>query len=353
MSKRDAPKVLASIILLSYNSLDDLAECIPSIIDQSYENYEIIIMDNSPTDECVEFVKSNYPSIKCIKTGSNLGYSGGNNNGQKYASGEYIVFMNPDTVADRDWLTNLIKPFETDREVSLTTSKVLMYGDKSRINACGIHTYFTGLGFCRGLNMPSTKYSKPEEVSSVSGCSFAIRSEAFNKLNGFDPDFFLYIEDVDLSWRARLYGYKIMFVPDSILYHKFKLTLEPWKEYYLERNRQILLLKNYSLRMLLFTSPALIVTEIITWGHAIIHGMPFIKNKAQSYLWLFTHIGHILDKRHLIQNNRKIDDRDFFRLLEWEMPFDQLVNNRIAGVVASLTFNSFFKVYYNIIKSII
>lgn len=340
---------LASIILLSYNSKDDLVECIQSLEKQTYINYEIIIVDNASTDGTPEFIRNNYPHIRLIETGSNIGYPAGNNIGFKHTNGEYIVILNPDTVAEPKWLIELIKPFKDNMDIGLTTSRILIYGEKDVINTCGNSIHYTGLDFCRGLYEPSSSYSKPEEVGAISGCSFAIRREVFEQLGGFDPDFFLYLDDADLSWRARLMGHTIMFVPESVVYHKFQLSIAPWKEFYLERNRYLMLLKNCSSRMLVLMLPAILVTEIVTWGHAVLNGYQYVQNKLRAYWWVLTNPGKILDKRREVQNNRKIADREIMRLLDRKIPFEQVIGNRIMRRTGDVIFNTFYRIYFRLL----
>jgi GT2 family glycosyltransferase len=347
----DNVEKMASIFILTYNNKDDLDECLRSIMDQAYTNYEIIIIDNSSTDGTVDLVRLSYPGIKLIETGSNLGYASGNNTGLKYARGEYIVVVNPDTVADANWLRELIKPLDDHTRVS--TSKVLMYGDRDRINTCANNSHFTGLGFCRGLYKNSKEFLNRDEVSAVSGCSFAIARDAFESLGGFDSDFFLYLEDTDLSWRARLKGYKLVYVPTSIIYHKFKLSITPWKEYYLERNRYMMLFKNYRVKTLVLIFPALVVTELITWTHALLHGLPYVNNKLKAYIWVIANLGKIIDKRRRMRSDREISDRELFLLLDWKIPFEQVIESMYVRYIVDTVFNSFFRIYYRSIISLI
>lgn len=340
---------IASIIILSYNSKDDLKECIPSILEQSYTDFEVILVDNSSTDGSPEFLKVNYPNLKLIETGANLGYAAGNNIGFQHAKGKYIVVVNPDTVVGQNWLSELVKPLEKDPDIAITTPKILMHCDKYLINTCANHSHFTGLNFCSGLNRPSSSISKPIEVGAISGCSFAIRRDVVEKLGGLDSDFFLYLEDDDISWRARLSGYKIMLVPSSVIYHKYKSTIAPRKEYYLERNRYLMLLKNYKIKTLILIFPALIFTEFLTWGHAFLNGMPYIYSKLGAYFWVLVNIKKIIEKREEVQKYRTISDKELVRLLEWKIPFEQVIKNRFMKRIADLTFNSFYKLYFKAI----
>lgn len=347
-----ADEKLVDVIILAYNSRDDIKECLDSLSSRRFLK-DIIVVDNGSNDGTFDFLEKNFKDIRLLKIPENTGYAAGNNAGFRQSSSKYIAVLNPDTVVDQNWLSDLIVPLEKDPHISVVTSKILLYKKNNTINTCSNHSHFTGLDFCRGLDEPSSSFSDTQEVGAVSGCAFAIRREIFEELGGFDPDFFLYLEDIDLSWRARLAGYKIMFVPTSIVYHKFRLSVAPWKEFYLERNRYLMLLKNCSLKMLILISPALIVTEFVTWGHAILHGSPFIYNKLRAYWWVFTNPGKIINKRRRVQKNRKISDREFIRLLEWKIPFEQVIENRILRGMADAVFNSFYSIYFKLIQKII
>jgi GT2 family glycosyltransferase len=342
-----------SIVVLSYNSINDLKDCIPSLLSQKYSNFEIIVVDNASIDGSEEFLKSNYPEIKVIQTGKNLGYAAGNNMGFEFAEGEYIVIINPDTVADNQWLAELIAPLDIDSSITATTSRILMYCQKDRINSCSTTNHYTGLTFCRGLNKPVTLFNDYETVGAVSGCSFAIRSDTLKKITGFDPDFFLYLEDTDLSWRILFIGGKIMYVPKSIIFHKYKLSIPPWKEFYLERNRYLMLLKNLDLITLLLLLPSLIVTEIITLSYSVLNGPNYIKSKLLAYLWIFKNINKIMIKRRETFSRKIISDKEFFMFLDWEIPFEQVLKNSIAVKIANIVFNSFYLFYMKLIRNAI
>jgi GT2 family glycosyltransferase len=342
-----------SIVVLSYNSREDLVECIPSLLSQTYQDFEIIVVDNASIDKCEEFIRVNYPEIRVVQTGKNLGYPAGNNAGFQVAEGQYIVVLNPDTITDPEWLATLIKPLESDPTLTATTSKILIYSQKDRVNTCSNIIHHTGLTFCRGLDKPADQFNNYQIVSAVSGCSFAIRSNMLKKINGFDPDFFLYQEDADLSWRIRFAGGKIMYVPESVIYHKFRLSIAPWKEFYLERNRYLILLKNFDLKTLLLLLPSLFVTEIVTMGHAVLNGPNYIKSKLLAYFWIVRNFKVILAKRHETLSKKEITDREFFRLLDWRIPFEQVIENPIITRTAEIVFNSFYKLHMKLIRRIV
>jgi GT2 family glycosyltransferase len=342
-----------SIILLTYNSVNDLPECIPSLLSQEYDNFEIIIVDNASSDETVEFIRNNYSQLKLIETGKNLGYPAGNNIGFEHARGKYVVVVNPDTVADPEWLKELILPLEEDSSISVTTPKIRIYYDMDKINTCGNIPHYTGLTFCRGLNTSADSCNLQEELGAISGCSFAIRREMLDYIKGFDADFFLYMEDADLSWRVRLAGGKIVYMPNSIIYHKFKLSIAAWKHFYLERNRYMMLLKNLDKKTLLLLLPGLIVSEIVTMGHALLNGPEYVKSKFKAYWWIFKNRAFVFEKRKKTLSVKKVSDKEFFELLEWKIPFEQVIENMLLRWSADKIFNTFFWLHYNGLKKIL
>lgn len=346
-------EALVSIILLTYNSAKDLPECIPSLLSQTYGNFEIIVVDNASTDSTVEFIRTNYLQLKLIETGKNLGYPGGNNIGFEYAQGEYLVVVNPDTVADPEWLTELIRPLEEDPDIAVTTPKIRICYDHDKINTCGNIPHYTGLTFCRGLNAPITSCILQEEIGAISGCSFAIRREMLDYIEGFDADFFLYMEDADLSWRVRFAGGKIVYVPTSIICHKFKLSIAAWKHFYLERNRYMILLKNLERKTLLLMFPGLMVTEVVTMGHAVLNGPEYVKSKFKAYWWIIKNRTFVFAKRKKTIAVKKTSDKEFFSLLEYKIPFDQVIENKILRWSADKIFNTFFRIHFEIVRKLI
>jgi len=345
-------KKTVSIVLLSYNNREDLTECILSLMHQTYQDFETIVVDNASTDDSEEFVTTNYPEIKVVQTGKNLGYAAGNNAGFNVAEGEYIVVVNPDTITDPSWLAELIAPLKNDQTLTATTSKILNYYHKDIINTCANRNHPTGLTFCRGLNNSAKEYNNYQEVGSVSGCSFAIRSDVLKNMSGFDPDFFLYQEDADLSWRIRFAGGKIVYVPQSIIYHKFKFSIPPWKEFYLERNRYLIIFKNYDSSTLFLLLPSLLVTEIITMGHAVLNGPEYVKSKLHAYLWIIKNIKTVFKKRRETLSKKKITDAEFFKFLDWEIPFEQVIENSIMSRTIDTIFNFFYILHMKLLRII-
>ncbi len=322
----------ASIIIVTYNSRRYLKSCIESIMKQDYP-YEIIIVDNCSTDSTLEFIKENFPFIKLIESKKNMGYGAGNNLGVKYAKGEYIVVINPDTVVENNWLWELIKPLKY--EIRVTTSKILIY-DGSTINTCGIINQFTGLSFTKNLGAKANICQKSEYLTGFSGCCFAMRNEDFIELGGFDENFFMYNDDTELAWRLHFKGFKILFVPTSIVKHDYKLKVPPEKIYHLEKGRYIILRKYYSWKYLLLLSPSLIIAEFLTFGYSLKSGWKGFSYKCKA-------IKHGLNVSvDIIEGNRN----NLFNSLNNTIPIDQLTSNkaeRIFMIFANCIFELNFR----------
>ncbi len=339
----------ASIIVVTYNSRADLEDSMPGLTGQSYAGYEIIVVDNNSADGTADFIKTNYPQVSLVRLNSNLGYATGNNIGFKESKGEYIVIVNPDVIVKDNWLEGLTKPLENDPRVAMSTSKIFEH-DNPEYAACGNISHYTGLHFPRGFDKPAACFSKPELIESISGCSFAARRSVFEELGGFDPDYFLYLDDSDLSLRARIAGKKIVFNPDSELVHKHKAIISPAKEFFLEKNRYQLILKNYRWKVIMMILPGLLLTEIVTWGFAVLHGKDFIASKINAYFWIIKNLPGIMEKRNHVMTTYRISDKELFDHFQWKVPFSQLVTNAIFNKILSGTFNTFFGINYYFAK---
>lgn len=272
---------LASIIIVLYNSSYYLEACIDSIMAQNYP-HEIIAIDNNSTDDSCRILREKYPNVRLIESRENVGYGAGNNEGVKHANGEYIVVLNPDTIVEGRWLQELIKPLKSGDKI-ITTPKILTYNGEV-INTCGAINHFSGLSFTRGLGDPSSTQSCREHISGFSGCSFAIRREHYISLGGFDKSFFMYNEDADFSWRANLNGFKILYIPSSVVRHDYILKMTPKKFYHLEKGRYTILRKYLSTNCLLMLVPSLLITELLTFGFASRQGAEYLYNKLLAML---------------------------------------------------------------------
>jgi GT2 family glycosyltransferase len=304
---------------------------------------EILVVDNASTDSSASMVQSEFPEVRLLCSIQNLGFGGGNNLGARQAFGQYLAFLNPDTEVAPGWLEALLNALETTSQVGLVTSKILLKADPQRINTCGNDVHLSGLTLCRGMGCPSGEFQQPELVNAVSGAAFALCKDLYWHLGGFDDSFFLYMEDTDLSLRARLAGYRCLLVPASIVYHDYVLSFSPQKTYYQERNRYLMLLKSLRRRTLLALLPALLAAEVVTWGFVLLRERKNLCNKLQAYAWIARHWNEIKKKHLHTQAIRRMDDRSIISVLQTRLEFE-LTGDGWLGKAAHWVFDPLFKV---------
>lgn len=278
---------MISIIVVGYNSKKDLRECFDSIYTSTYEKYRIIFVDNDSSDGSLEYVKNKYPNIITIKN-KNTGYAGGNNVGINKAidlKSKYVFLLNPDTIIDKNCLGNLIK--KADDGTILQPLILLNVDSKNTdlINTTGGHLNFLGFSYCSDYKRNRAE-AKEKDLAIASGAAAFIPTTIFNKIGLFDESFFMYHEDVDLFWRARLMGFNIRLIPDSIVWHKYSFSKNRNKMFYAERNRLLFLYHNFSFKYRLLIFPAFLINEIMIILYSIISGWGWAKLKA--YFSFFT-----------------------------------------------------------------
>lgn len=331
----------ASIIIVSYNAKEKLFRCLATVLQFLAGDCEIIVVDNASSEGNADAIENDFPEVKLIRSSTNLGFAAGCNLGAQQAGGEYFVFLNPDTLVDENWLPALLRPLETDEGIGLTTAKILLLEHPDRINTCGCNMHITGLTLCRGMGCSSQLYMQSDEVGAISGAAFAIRRRLFEKLEGFDAAMFLYMEDTDLSLRARLCGFPTVYVPESIVFHDYELRITPLKVFWQERNRYLMLLKSFKWRTLLLLLPVHMLAEFITWSFVLLSDRSNRKNKLNAYRWIFDNWSVVMEKRRATQTLRAISDREMLKQQGFRLDFGQAAGGFVA-TAADLLFTPLF-----------
>jgi GT2 family glycosyltransferase len=246
---------LISVIIPNWNGKHFLAECIDSLGEQTFRDFETILVDNGSTDGSAEFSEERYGGIiRIIRNKENLGFTGGNNVGIRAAKGKYIVLLNNDTWAEPTWLEELVKATYLGRPVGMWGSKIYSYYRRDQIEAVGELIYWDGLSRSRGqYAQEQGQYEEMEEIFFPPGCGGMYRKVVFEEIGLFDEDFFAYADDAEIGIRARLAGWKCVYVPRAVLYHKNSGSTghySPFKAFYVERNRFWITLKYFPLPLL-------------------------------------------------------------------------------------------------------
>lgn len=336
----DGPPAV-SVVVISYNSREFLGPCLEAILANAGPELELIVFDNQSSDGSADLVARQFPQARLLRGDYNLGFGEGNNAAVAQARGAYVAFLNPDTVVAPGWLEPLLAALEADPTVGLVTSRVVLHDAPERLNTAGNSIHISGLTLCRGMGRPAETFPAGE-VAAVSGAAFAMRRELFAALGGFDGAFFMYMEDTDLAWRARLAGYGCRYVPESVVAHHYRLRFGPRKVYFQERNRYLMLLKSLRWPTLFALLPALLMAEALSWGFVLLRDRANGANKLRAYVWVLRHWPALLAARTRTQQMRRALDRDLLALCESRLDFAQLGAGLAPRLAAALFDPLFF-----------
>jgi GT2 family glycosyltransferase len=315
-----------SVIIVNWNGEQFIRDCFYSLKAQTFKDFEVIFMDNASADDSVPLAhrlasETDLP-IKIIELPINTGFTGGNIEGLKHCSGRYIALLNNDTAANDRWLEALVRAMNAHLEVGICASKLIVAGTEI-IDSAG-DCYSTTLhGFKRGEGLPSSIFDKEEYVFGACAGAALYRKEMIDQIGFLDDDFFLIFEDVDLSFRAQLTGWKCLYVPESIVHHKVSAGIKKLGALSTEcavRNERIVIVKNVPTALLLLHLPRFIFEELffsIFYHISIGRFRSYLKGNIAFLKSLPRH----LKKRRQIQKMRQITNQEIRSLLSpvWPM----------------------------------
>jgi GT2 family glycosyltransferase len=248
-----APKV--AVVILNWNGTKYLKQFLPSVMASTWPGLDVVLGDNASTDDSVAFVKENYPTIKIIQNNENYGFTGGYNRVLAQVDADYYILLNSDVEVVPGWIEPVIGLMESDEKIAAAAPKLLAYANKDTFEHAGAAGGFIdayGYPFCRGrmfyeVEKDHGQYQQSGEVFWASGASLFIKKKYWDLAGGFDEYFFAHMEEIDLCWRLKNMGYKVMYCAESTVYHVGGGTLNtenPFKTYLNFRNNLLLLKKN-------------------------------------------------------------------------------------------------------------
>lgn len=320
---------LVSIIILNYNGKRWLTQCLPTIKKIKYKPLEVIIVNNGSTDDSGDLVRKKYPEFRLLEIMPNRGFAGANNIGVKKANGKYVLIINNDTQVPPSFLDPMVKKMEEDKSIGVIQPKIRSLRKKNLLDAaCSFYTS-TGFLYHYGYYQSEKKkqYNKEHYVYSAKGACLFTRRKEYLRLGGLDEDFVCYVEESDFCHRMWLAGYKVLYLPQSYIFHwgggdmsvmeKSETTI--FRSF---RNRYYSYLKNLSLVELLKLLPVhLIFSEAMIFS-ALTRGIIRYGLAAQfGTLWWIFHLPRILKKRKYVQRKiRKVKDSEFLPLIKHDPP---------------------------------
>ena len=339
------PNTKVSVIIPHWNGIDVLSECLDSLGKSTYKNIEIIVVDNASSDGSQDWIRSNHPNIILVQNKSNLGYAEVCNVGAKSSSGEYLIFLNNDTVQNENWIESLVDFLNLNRNVAAVQPKILNYFDRTKFDyagGCGGWIDVLGFPFARGrlflnLEKDEGQYEKIRPIFWASGTALMIRKKIFIDLNGFDKIFFAHQEEIDLCWKIHLSGKEVWSVPTSVVYHKNAVTLPMFsrkKQYLNHRNSLLMMLTNYSLPMTLYLFPIRLSLEFVALFYALFcFDINHFIGIIQSLLWIITHPHIIVSRRIRTRKIRKLKDAKIIKNMYWgSVVFDHYIRRKKKSV---------------------
>jgi GT2 family glycosyltransferase len=319
-----------SVVVVNWNGAEHLRECIDSLLGQTVDR-EVVVVDNASTDRSREILQSYGTAIRIIWNDTNVGFAAGCNQGIRDTELSFVALLNNDAVAKVEWLEELLRAAETDSTVGCCTSKILSYAHRDVFDNAGHIVFGDGLTRGRGrLQKDRGQFEQQEEVFSPSGCASLFRRSMLNDIGLFDEDFFAYCEDADLGFRARLEGWRCLYVPKAVVYHKFSSGREPYSEFkafHVERNRLWLAVKDLPWPLLL-VSPLFTVARYFWQAFGALSGRGssghFARRFSRAHLvqillraWAagWRGIPRMWRKRRIIQSRRTISTVELWRQL--------------------------------------
>jgi len=332
---------LVSVVVLNYNGKHHLKTCLDSLLRTRYPNFEIILVDNGSTDGSVEFVQQNYPTVKIVRLSRNIYTAGGYMAGVLVAKGKYVAILNNDIEVDENWLKPLVEVLERMPWVAAADAKYRNFYQRDRFDdsaAAGRWIDYFGNNYTRGANeVDHGQYDKPVYIM---GVLTIFRKDKLLEVGGFDTSFIFGYEDIDVAWRLYLAGYKVLYVPKSVIYHKSGASTRdkpqahrPRPEFFYlsKRNRLISLIKNYGVvNMIRALLVAYFEYFLLAWYFFLTGNKVYGLEIARAMIYPIRNLKKIVIKRAIVQCLRRRSDKE---IMKYMVPY--------SGVIAELLSNLF------------
>jgi GT2 family glycosyltransferase len=318
---------MVSIIIPNWNGRHFLGNCLDSLRTQTYQDLEIILVDNGSTDGSVEFVKTFFPEVQILTLRCNKGFAAAANEGIWAAKNELIALLNNDAIADDHWIEEVVKGIHSSSAIGFCASKILRLPHRRQIDTAGDSYTRFGVARKRGWNGGTDEFLKPELVFGACAGAALYRRSMLEEIEFLDEDFFCLYEDVDLSFRAQLTGFKCLYVPTAIVYHQGGGTTGSFPHfnfYYGQRNMEWVFLKNMPLSLLIKYLPLHLGYVLWAFGDHLCRnkGGIFLRSKLDAVKGF----GPMLQKRKTVQRKRRVSSEYL------EMIFDKRFLKRTARV---------------------
>lgn len=304
------------VIVLNYNGRAVIGPCLAALQAQTYRDFRTLVVDNGSSDDSVAYLRHHHPGVELLALPANVGFCAGNNRGIEATGGEYVALLNNDTEAAPTWLEALVTALDRDPSVGFCASRLVRISDPATIDAAGDLFYTHGVGAKRGMGQPERRFRTGAQVFGACAGAAIYRRAMLERIGLLDEDLFAIDEDVDLSFRAQLQGYRCLYVPDALVRHHVGASFAKVSGLAVglaRRNMVEVLLKNMPTSLLLRHGAPMVgylMAGDLKWvarGHA----REVLRARWQNV----RRLPRTLAKRREIQRSRTIEAREVDRLL--------------------------------------
>lgn len=326
-----------------------LADCLASLRAQTYQDFSLFLIDNESSDESLAYLKTTASEANVISLKKNEGFAGGNNAALRVALEKnftYAFLINMDALAAPDCLEKLVAYAETN-SVAAIQPRIMLWPEKNLLNSLGNETHFLGFGFCRAYRREfkvSDNEIKP--ISYASGAGVLFRLSALKKIGLFDEELWMYNEDQDICLRLWSSGERCLILPAAVVYHKYEFGRSIAKFYWMDRNRIIVILKNFHILTLLAILPAFIIMELGLILFSLKSGWFKEKLKVWSYFLSLKNWAYLIRERRRIQSQRVVAERILSRLWAGRIWYQEIYDAKLRLI------NPLFALYWRLVRLI-
>lgn len=296
-----------AVVIPNYNRCDLLRSCLQAVVSQTFRDLAVVVVDNGSTDGSVEVVQREFPQVALIRNPTNRGFAVAMNQGIAGSRSEYVASLNNDTIAEPDWLEQLVVALDDNPDAGMAASTLLFSSPQGMINSAGICVDRLGIAWDRWGGRCERQAHGISSVFGASAGAALYRRRMLDHIGLFDEDYFCYHEDVDLAWRAQLAGWRAVYVPDAVVVHLHSATSRdgsPFKNRLLARNKIWTIIKNYPMPYLMYYLPLVLLYDWL----AVIYGTVQMRdpNVMLGRLEGFGRLAQMWSKRRTVQQQRRV-----------------------------------------------
>jgi GT2 family glycosyltransferase len=326
------------VVVLAYGDEPWLAACVGSVLESRDVEVDLVVVDNGCRADDLEPVEKR-DDLRVLRPGTNTGFAGGCNLGARHVQGQYLALVNSDCLVDPDTLAALTA-VAREPDVGPVMASIRFADRPEVLNSGGNPVHVLGTCWAGGIDEPETRI-EPYDVTAASGACVLLRREVWDRLEGFDEEYFAYLEDTELSLRCRRLGLIARCVPTARALHHYEFSRNPRKMYLLERNRLMMVATLWSGRALVLLAPFLLALEGALLWLATAQG--WRREKVEGWRWVLRHRDHLRRRRRLLAAERRVPQREWLAVLTPELA-PHVVGSAAAARAVNVVLGGYWRV---------